>query len=173
MINFLKKIFSQNLGYKFSLLYLWLFNRNSYIAHKDYVSSDDGIFEEGTFHTGVSDFKKALKTQTDYNLNDKYIYKGFYSNTLTDELQKKMPKVGVVHIDVDIYSSAKEVLNFIKLLLVKGSVLIFDDYYCFPAGSNKGEHRALNEFLNENPSFKITEWKAYSSFGKSFFITDI
>lgn len=241
MINFLKKIFSQNLGYKFSLLYLWLFNRNSYIAHKDYVSSDykqkcvhimeamnyvkvaqlpkvffefgchsgrtfsaairaskeiniinetefyafdsfvglpktssdDGIFEEGTFHTGVSDFKKALKTQADYNLNDKYIYKGFYSNTLTDELQKKMPKVGVVHIDVDIYSSAKEVLNFIKPLLVKGSVLIFDDYYCFPAGSNKGEHRALNEFLNENPSFKITEWKAYSSFGKSFFITDI
>ena len=48
-----------------------------------------------------------------------------------------MPKVGLVHIDVDLYSSTVEVLEFVKPLLVKSSVLVFDDWYCFPPGSEK------------------------------------
>lgn len=137
------------------------------------TTQEDGIFKTGTFYTGEDDFKIALKKQANFNLDNKYICKGFYSNSLTKDLQNNMPKIGVVHIDVDIYSSAKEVLNFIKPLLVKGSVLIFDDYYCFPAGSNQGECKALNEFLEENQGFQVEEWKSYSSFGKSFFITSI
>ena len=137
------------------------------------TTSDDGIFEGGTFSTGIIDFKKSVKKLANYTIEDKNIVRGFYSDSLTQELQKKMPKVGVVHIDVDLYSSTVEVLAFIKPLLVKGSVLIFDDYFCFPAGSNQGEARALDEFLKENTHFKVIEWKSYSSFGKSFFVTDV
>ena len=79
----------------------------------------------------------------------------------------------MVHIDVDLYSSAKEVLNFILPLIVSGTVIIFDDWYCFPPGSNKGEMRALNEILEENPGLKLKEWKSYSSFGKSFFVVSV
>ena len=82
-----------------------------------------------------------------------------------------MPRVGIVHIDVDLYSSSVEVLEFIKPLIVTGSILMFDDWYCFPAGKAKGERLALEEFLLNNEAFTIEEWKNYSTFGKSFFIT--
>ena len=55
--------------------------------------------------------------------------------------------------------------------MVVGTVLTFDDWYAFPPGANKGEMRAVKEFCEANPSFAIQEWKSYSTFGKSFFVT--
>ncbi len=89
------------------------------------------------------------------------------------ELQTKMPKIGIVYIDVDLYSSTKKVLKFISPLFVPGSVIIFDDWYCFPPNLEMGERKAFNEFLEENLNLKVEEWKSFSTFGKSFFITKI
>lgn len=237
----MKKRIPETIRYNLALLFKWLFDRNAFVAHKDYVSTDhrqkcvhimeamnyikvaqlprvyfefgchsgrtfsaairasrelsildstefyafdsfkglprtndeDGIFEAGTFSTGVAEFKNALLKQANYEIADNNIVKGFYSDSLTAERQIEMPKVGIVHVDVDLYSSTVEVLAFIRPLLVPGSVLIFDDWYCFPAGSNLGEPRAFREFLEENTDFKVIEWKSYSSFGKSFFVTDV
>lgn len=237
----MNKYFLKKVKYNVKMFYLMLFDRNAYVAHKDYVSSDhrqkcvhileamnyvkvaqlpkiyfefgchsgrtfsaairasrelgilettkffafdsfeglpetsdeDGIFRGGTYSTGVNEFKDALEKQANYKISNDNIIKGFYSESLSPHLQEKMPKVGVVHIDVDLYSSTVDVLSFIKPLLVKGSVIIFDDFFCFPAGSNQGEDKALSEFLSKNPEFKVSEWKSYSSFGKSFFVTDI
>jgi len=136
-------------------------------------SNDDGFFKKGTFLTPIDDFVSLVKKMSGLKIDKKNIIEGFYEHSLTSELQKRMPKVGVVHIDVDLYSSTVEVLKFIKPLLMVGTVLIFDDWYCFPPGANKGEKRALEEFCLADPSFKLEEWKAYSTFGKSFFVTAI
>ncbi|MGP1666287.1 MAG: hypothetical protein ACTS5I_10360, partial [Rhodanobacter sp.] len=50
---------------------------------------------------------------------------------------------------------------------------VFDDWYAFPGGSLMGERRALTEFLAENPSFEVEPWKAYSTFGQSFFVSKV
>ena len=97
--------------------------------------------------------------------------KGYFSDSLTPELQEKMPQVGIVHIDVDLYSSTKDVFGFIRPLLTVGTVILFDDYYCFPPDGKKGEMRALLELLEEDKTFTVKEWKAYSTFGQSFFVT--
>ena len=135
------------------------------------TSEEDGSFKTGTFKTNLAEFKEKVYMQSNFRIADKNIIPGFYSDSLSKELQDTLPKAGVIHIDVDLYSSAKEVLNFIAPLIVDGSVLLFDDFYCFPAGSNMGEERALNEFIETNNHYRLIEWKAYSSFGKSFFIT--
>jgi O-methyltransferase len=134
-------------------------------------SEQDGIFKTGEFATAINDFKSKVLDKTGYKLSDKFLIKGFYSNSLTSEVQKRMPKVGVVHIDVDLYSSTIEVLNFLKPLLVVGTVILFDDYYCFPPDSKHGEMKALMEFSKNNPNFQFKEWKAYSTFGQSFFVS--
>tara|TARA_Y100001968_G_scaffold307221_2_gene324834 strand:- start:19343 stop:20116 length:774 start_codon:yes stop_codon:yes gene_type:complete len=136
-------------------------------------SSDDGIFKAGTFYTSEDKFKKIIKDKTYFDMPKTNIIKGFYSDSLTLELQNKLPKAGIIHIDVDLYSSAIEVLRFIKPLLVAGSLILFDDWYCFPAGSEKGERKAFNQFLKENTDIEYETWKAYSTFGKSIFITKI
>lgn len=133
--------------------------------------AQDGIFETGEFATPIAVFKDKVFAKTGYKIPDKYLIKGFYSDSLTLEIQQRMPKVGVVHIDVDLYSSTIEVLNFLKPLIVTGTVILFDDYYCFPPDSEHGEMKALIEFSELNQNFKFKEWKAYSTFGQSFFVT--
>ncbi|MDA9608773.1 TylF/MycF family methyltransferase [SAR86 cluster bacterium] len=137
------------------------------------TNSQDGYFEEGTFHTDKEEFKKIVKKNTGCELNESQLIQGFYSDTLTEDLRKSLPKVGIIHIDVDLYSSTIEVLDFIKPLLVKGSLIIFDDWYCFPGGSLAGERKAFTEFCDANPAFEYEEWKNYSTFGKSIFVKEI
>ncbi len=136
-------------------------------------AENDGYFQEGTFCTSRDDFVGIVGKKTDLSLDDKYIVQGYYCDSLTPEVQARMPKAGVVHIDVDLYSSTVDVLEFIKPLLVAGTLLIFDDWYCFPGGSQMGERRALTEFLDENPGFEVEPWKSYSTFGQSFFVSKI
>ena len=121
----------------------------------------------------MNEFLCLVKRYSGLTLKPENVIRGYYEESLTAELQNRMPKVGVVHIDVDLYSSTVEVLQFIKPLLVIGTVLAFDDWYCFPPGSPKGEKLALEEFCNNNPSFKLEEWKSYSTFGKSFFVNSL
>lgn len=134
---------------------------------------EDGIFKLGAFNTSKKDFISIIKNSTGLEIKSKNMIEGFYESSLTPELQSKLPKVGIVHIDVDLYSSTVTVLNFIKPLLMNGSVILFDDWYCFPPSENKGEKRAFNEFCQKNPEFKFEEWKTYSTFGKSFFVKSI
>lgn len=137
------------------------------------VQADDGFFESGTFFTTKEDFQKILQEKTGKRLDESHIVAGYYCDSLTKELQANMPKAGIIHIDVDLYSSTKEVLNFVAPLMTVGTVLLFDDWYCFPPGANQGERRALDEFCTANPDFEIEAWKAYSTFGKSFFVTKL
>ena len=133
--------------------------------------NEDGYFETGTFYTGIKDFVKIVKNRTGVLLKDDQLIQGYYEKSLTDDLVNKLPKsVGFVHIDVDLYSSTVTVLEFIKKFLVSGTVLLFDDWYCFPPGKEMGERRALNEFLRKYPEIELEEWKNYSTFGKSFFV---
>jgi len=133
--------------------------------------AEDGVFQTGEFATPISEFKSKVRKMGGKDISDEYIIKGFYSESLTAELQAKMPKVGAVHIDVDLYSSTKEVFAFLRPLFTVGTVILFDDYYCFAPDGKKGEMRALFEYCDENPEFKVKEWKSYSTFGQSFFVT--
>ena len=72
-------------------------------------------------------------------INDNQIIKGFYNESLNDDLKGKLPRhVGMVHIDVDLYSSTCSALEFIKDYIVEGAVILFDDWHFFPPGEEKG-----------------------------------
>lgn len=135
-------------------------------------NENTGIFQEGTFNTSKHEFKKILKKKTGYSIPDQNIIEGYYDSSLNESAHNQVPDtVGIVHIDVDLYSSTVLVLDFVKDKLVDGGVILFDDYYCFPFSSSRdGERKALYEFENNNPAFKFVKWKSYSSFGQSFFV---
>jgi O-methyltransferase len=134
---------------------------------------EDGCFQPGSFNTSYQNFIEIVHNKTGLNVGDFKIVKGFYSDSLTSQVQSAMPRAGVVHIDVDLYSSTVDVLAFIKPLLVQGTVLLFDDWYCFPGGTIQGERRALTEFLNANTGYQVEPWKSYSTFGQSFFVSRV
>ena len=77
---------------------------------------------------------------------------GFYKESLTDRAKKEfgLTSAAIVHIDCDLYSSAKEALVFIEDLVHAGTILIFDDWYAFRNDRGDiemfGERRAFREW---------------------------
>ncbi|MBL9023206.1 MAG: class I SAM-dependent methyltransferase [Myxococcales bacterium] len=56
------------------------------------------------------------------------LHVGLFSETLPRYLELGLPAPRLVHIDSDLYSSAREVLDALSPLLGPGTVLVFDEY---------------------------------------------
>jgi len=60
------------------------------------------------------------------------IHKGWFSDTLTDEFAATLEgeKIGLLHVDCDIYSSTCQVLEFCFKhdLFTQGSIIVYDDW---------------------------------------------
>ena len=99
---------------------------------------------------------------------------GFYSETLTPELARKLADEGtraaVAWIDCDLYESARDVLSFLTPLAVTGTLLCFDDYYAFRGDPAQGEQRALHGWLDANPSLDAVPYLNFGWHGKSFIV---
>lgn len=80
------------------------------------------------------------------------LVQGFFDDTLADWLAANQGPVGFLHIDVDLYSSARHVLDLLTDRLVDGAVVVFDelgdwkDEGVYPFW-REGEWRALEEWL--------------------------
>ena len=77
---------------------------------------EDGYFQSGTFCTSKQQFVSIVKRiqGKPWQMNRSY---RFYSDSLTSEIQERMPKAGVIHIDVDLYSSTVDVLRFAVFII--------------------------------------------------------
>jgi predicted O-methyltransferase YrrM len=74
------------------------------------------------------------------------MHKGWFDEILP--LKSKRP-FGLVHIDCDIYSSTKTVLERVRV--TKGTIILFDELFGYGAGPNEGawkehEYKALMEW---------------------------
>lgn len=81
--------------------------------------------------------------------------RGFYSDSLTSELQRQFVerhgKIALATIDCDLYESAVPVFDFIEPLLQPGSVIYVDDLFVGTKGNpGKGVARAFNEFCKRS-----------------------
>ncbi len=77
----------------------------------------------------------------------------------------------IVHIDCDLYSSATHVLDFIAPHLVEGSVLLFDDWFCYRGRRDKGVHGAFRVWL-ERSRWSAEEYFRYDWPGICFIMVD-
>lgn len=117
------------------------------------------IWQKGKLKTAEDDLKRVMYAAG--MPKDRLItVKGFYENTLTDELVRTLSgkKAAAIYIDCDLYSSTVPILEFIRHFLQVGTVIVFDDWYCFHGDPRRGEQRAWGEFLARYPSLRFTEF---------------
>ena len=74
------------------------------------------------------------------------VYKGWFDKTLPTFLATHPGPARFIHIDCDIYSSTRIVLNLLAPRLVSGSVLVFDEYLNYPSW-REHEFKAFQEFV--------------------------
>lgn len=96
-------------------------------------------FEKGTF---------ARKDIPEVESNVSLI-KGWFQETLPEFVKVHQEKCAFIHIDCDLYSSTKCVLDILKKRIVKDTILVFDEYFNYP-GWKEGEFLAFQEFISEN-----------------------
>jgi hypothetical protein len=127
-----------------------------------------GPFVEGEFSCSREEFTRNLQS-FGVNLSRCEIAEGFYDETLTaPDLPER--NIAVAWIDCDLYESTVPVLNFLTDRLVNGAVLIFDDWYCFDGGEQRGEQLACAEWLVAHPEIKLVEYQNFHWAGKSFIV---
>ncbi|MGR6523912.1 TylF/MycF/NovP-related O-methyltransferase [Rhodococcus erythropolis] len=71
---------------------------------------------------------------------------GLFENTLPSFLNDESGPVAFLHLDADLYSSTKTVLDLLGDRLVPGSIVVFDEFFNYP-GWQQHEYRAWTEFV--------------------------
>ena len=85
-------------------------------------------------------------------VNDNVVLlKGWFNATLPNFINKQNKKVSFIHIDCDLYSSTKYILDTLKDYIDTNCIIVFDELVNYPGfDGDTGELKALYEFIIEN-----------------------
>ena len=126
-------------------------------------------FVKGKFCCNEEDFIKNIKGKG-VMLEKVATVPGWFEKTCSEETKKKLrlTKASIVHIDCDLYESTKVVLDFITPLLDDGTIIIFDDWYCYRGNPELGEQKAFYEWVEKLPDWTFTQFQKESHTRNSF-----
>jgi len=93
---------------------------------------------------------------------------GLFNDSAPEVVPAKYSKAALVHIDSDLYQSARDALRIVEPILQEGTIICFDDYFMYKGNPAHGEARAFREFLDEHPAWGATQYQTYSVFCNSF-----
>lgn len=79
--------------------------------------------------------------------NIKFI-KGWFDQSLPGFVEKHTDPVALLHIDSDLYSSAKTIFDYVGDQIVPGTIILFDEFYNYP-GYEYHEYKAFKEFVEK------------------------
>lgn len=131
-------------------------------------------FVEGNYRSTGLDFTRANILSTGVSPELLRLIPGFFDRSLTPSLQseilKHYGKASVIHLDVDLYASTMEALEFSRELMQTGTWLLCDDYWCYAGASSFGTQRALSEFLAKHSDIKFQEYTSYQGWSKAFVV---
>jgi hypothetical protein len=72
-----------------------------------------------------------------------FLVKGFIPDSFQEYFNKKpATQIALLHIDVDVYEATKACLDYLYERVVRGGIIVFDDY-----GQVEGATKAINEFI--------------------------
>ncbi len=131
-----------------------------------------GSFSSGEFSATRSEFERHLKRQG-VDMSRITITEGFFDRTLAEEGAARklgLKQVALAWIDCDLYESTVPVLDFLTDLLVDGTVLCFDDWYCFNGRPDRGQQLACSEWLSSKTGIKLVEYQKFHWAGQSFIV---
>lgn len=75
------------------------------------------------------------------------LHVGWFDQTLPGFLEAHPGNASFIHIDSDLYSSAKTVLDLLRPRIVPGTVIVFDEFFNYP-GWQEHECKAFQEFIS-------------------------
>lgn len=112
-------------------------------------------------HGTIQSCEELLVDTIHYPKDHIFYFEGWFEDTMK-EYATKIEEIAILRLDGDWYSSTKVCLENLFHKVVKGGVVIIDDY-----GFYKGCSRAVDEFLEQN---NIKTFLSYSDYSCRYFI---
>lgn len=149
-------------------IHYYLFDSFQGLPAPSGIDGED-VFAAGQYCCNIEEFRNICDR---YNIRRKQYtcIEGFYANSLTASLRDRLhlKKAAVIYIDCDYYESTIQALNWVKPYLQTGTIICFDDYFCYKAAPNRGEQLAIHEFTDRHSDIKFTDYHLFGWHGKSF-----
>ncbi len=142
------------------------------------------VFSAGQYSCSREKLRGRLEREG-VDLGDVALVPGFYHESLNEEAVREIggQRAAVVHIDCDLYESARLALDFVTPFLQDGTVLLLDDFLqdgtvlllddflCHRANPRSGVRRAFREWKGANAaSIELTMYFRYSWAGSAFIV---
>jgi hypothetical protein len=98
------------------------------------------------------------------------LYRGRFAEVLPPVVPSVHEAIALLHVDCDLYESARDVFAAVAPALQDGTLVLFDDWFHYKAHPAKGEARAFHEFLSARPEWTAVHWRSYATFGNAFIL---
>ncbi len=150
-------------------MHFWLFDSFKGLPELNPVD-EHPKWKAGDYCTALDDFIRIV-ADAGIPASSYTVIEGYYEQTLTAELSANITsktKAGLVYIDCDLYESTRKALEFMYPMLQPGTIICFDDFYCFNGSPVRGEQLAIKEFLKEHGDVEFVEYVNFGWHGKSF-----
>jgi hypothetical protein len=136
------------------------------------VEGEDGqaaIFIPGDYACTKAEVERQV-TEHGFDWTRAALTEGYFDASLTPETKRALGAgpAALVMVDCDLYQSTVPVLAFIADRLQDGTVVLFDDWYCFGGAADRGEPRAFREFLQRHPEWKAKPLMDFPAYGRAF-----
>lgn len=95
---------------------------------------------------------------------------GFYDQSLRSTNRELPTAVAMAYVDCDLYSSTADVLTFLEPRLGIGTIIAFDDYFCWTADGPSGEQRAAEEAFGRSSPWRLEPYETFGWHGNSFVV---
>lgn len=150
--------------------HLWAFDSFQGFPDQSDKKDEHPKWIKGTMCTSLESFKRLCASSG--IPKDAYtIIPGFFADTLPGISAKEPPlDIALAYIDCDLYSSTKDVLNFLVPRLKHGMIVALDDYYCWSATQDSGERVALLESLGQSDKWELVQYVQFGWHGLSFVV---
>ncbi len=125
------------------------------------------IWSAGQFRSDIEITRERM-TEGGIDWDRTKLVKGFFSDTLNQDCRDAhaIEKASLIMIDSDLYSSAKEALEFCGPLIRDEAVIFFDDW--LSTDKIHGEQLAFQEFLEANPELRAVDFGSYHEQSRAF-----
>lgn len=139
---------------------------------------EEGAWRRGDFKS-TFEFTQAVLSLSGIDWTRVVLVKGWFEDALNVELARhhRIEKASVIMIDCDLYSAAKEALQFSRPFIKDEVVIVFDDWHSGGlAEKGMGEKRAFDEFLAANPELSskpLEDISGYSARASAFLVTTV
>lgn len=126
---------------------------------------------EGNFKGGIQEtVRENILQCTGMEEKQLILTPGYFSDSLKQfnkDLLKGQGDLMVCYVDCDLYSSSKDVFEFIEPLAITGTWLLLDDYWLYRGHPDHGQRKAFDEWMHNSVRLGYTDYGNFNGYGKA------